>query len=385
MHRLRVVRVGLPGRLHLRGGRRQHRGGAVLPRGTVRARLPDQLPALHPVRAVHRSVPHPRADHDQRVRERRRQPGKPDLDQGAAGRAAAAGHGGAAAPEAARRDRAGLLPARHLRGGGQPPGGRGGPSRDGRPMSHSMVLASGMAAETQNLTFWILAVVSVAAALAMVLAPRAVHCAVLLAIVMLSLAVLYALLGAPFLAFVQVIVYTGAVLMLFLFVLMIVGVSSRDSLVETIRGQRLAAGLVGIGLLVLLSLTVGHAAIGPASPVGPSYSATNVNGLAKLIFTTYVYPFEITAALLITAALGAMVLAHRERTSPRLSQRVRARKRISGTHPTPLPGPGTYARHNAVDMPALLPDGTPAKLSVSEVITGPSPDEQDIPALASSN
>ena len=59
----------------------------------------------------------------------------------------------------------------------------------------------------------------------MVLARRAVHCAVLLAIVMLSLAVLYALLGAPFLAFVQVIVYTGAVLMLFLFVLMIVGVT----------------------------------------------------------------------------------------------------------------------------------------------------------------
>ena len=106
--------------------------------------------------------------------------------------------------------------------------------------NHPMVLASGMAAETQSLTFWILAVVAVAAALAMVLARRAVHCALLLAVVMLSLAVLYALLGAPFLAFVQVIVYTGAVLMLFLFVLMIVGVHSRDSLVETIRGQRLA-------------------------------------------------------------------------------------------------------------------------------------------------
>src|SRR6202034_4917752 len=86
--------------------------------------------------------------------------------------------------------------------------------------------------------FWILAVVAVAAALGMVLARRAVHCAVLLAVVMLSLAVLYAMLGAPFLAFVQVIVYTGAVLMLFLFVLMIVGVHSADSLVETIRGQR---------------------------------------------------------------------------------------------------------------------------------------------------
>jgi NADH-quinone oxidoreductase subunit J len=237
-------------------------------------------------------------------------------------------------------------------------------------MNHGMVLASGMAAETQSLAFWILAVVSVAAALAMVLAPRAVHCAVLLAIVMLSLAVLYALLGAPFLAFVQVIVYTGAVLMLFLFVLMIVGVSSRDSLVETIRGQRLAAGLVGIGLLVLLSLVIGHAAIGPGAPVGPNYSATNVQGLATLIFTTYVYPFEVTSALLITAALGAMVLAHRELLRPKPTQRTMSRRRVASGRSAPLPGPGTYARHNAVDMPALLPDGSQSELSVSPVISG---------------
>jgi NADH-quinone oxidoreductase subunit J len=237
-------------------------------------------------------------------------------------------------------------------------------------MSHGMVLASGMAAETQSLAFWILAVVAVAAALAMVLVPRAVHCAVLLAIVMLCLAVLYALLGAPFLAFVQVIVYTGAVLMLFLFVLMIVGVSSRDSLVETIRGQRLAAGLVGIGLLVLLSLIIGHAAIGPAAPVGANYSASNVDGLARLIFTTYVFPFEVTSALLITAALGAMVLAHRERTGPKPTQRQLSRLRIASGHSAPLPGPGTYARHNAVDMPALLPDGSQSELSVSPVLSG---------------
>src|SRR5215472_7450308 len=237
-------------------------------------------------------------------------------------------------------------------------------------MNHSTILALGMAAETQNLVFWVLAVVSVAAGLGMVLARRAVHCAVLLAVVMLSLAVLYALLGAPFLAFVQVIVYTGAVLMLFLFVLMIVGVSSRDSLVETIRGQRLAAGLVGIGLLILLSLAIGHTAIGPASPVGPNYSATNVDAIAKLIFTTYVYPFEVTSALLITAALGAMVLAHRERTRPKPTQRTLSRLRIASGRSAPLPGPGTYARHNAVDMPALLPDGSQSELSVSPVISG---------------
>jgi len=233
-----------------------------------------------------------------------------------------------------------------------------------------MVLAVGAGAETQTLAFWILAVVAVAAALGMVLARRAVHCAILLAAVMLSLAVLYLLQGAPFLAFVQVIVYTGAVLMLFLFVLMIVGVSAKDSLVETIRGQRLAAAVVGIFLFVLLALVIGHAAIGPAASSGAAYSTGNLQSLARLIFTTYVFPFEVTSALLITAALGAMVLAHRERLKPKPTQRELATRRVTSGSPTPLPGPGTYARHNAVDMPALLPDGSPSELSVSPVIAG---------------
>jgi NADH-quinone oxidoreductase subunit J len=235
-------------------------------------------------------------------------------------------------------------------------------------MNHGTVLAVGQAAETENLAFWVLAVMSVAAALGMVLARRAVHCAVLLAVIMLSLAALYAELGAPFLAFVQIIVYTGAVLMLFLFVLMIVGVSSRDSLVETIRGQRFWTGVVAIGLLVLLALVIGHAAIGPAAPSTAANSASNLPGIATLIFTTYVFPFEVTSALLITAALGAMVLAHRERTKPKPTQRELARLRVASGRPAPLPGPGVYALHDAVDMPALLPDGTPSDLSVSPVI-----------------
>ena len=102
----------------------------------------------------------------------------------------------------------------------------------------------GPAAETTRLVaYWILAILAVAAALGMILARKAVHCALMLAVVMLSLAVMYAMLGAPFLAFVQVIVYTGAVLMLFLFVLMIVGITAADSTIETIRGQRLWAAL----------------------------------------------------------------------------------------------------------------------------------------------
>jgi NADH-quinone oxidoreductase subunit J len=232
-----------------------------------------------------------------------------------------------------------------------------------------MLLAEGAAAATQSTTFWVLAVISVAGALGVVLARKAVHCAVLLAAVMLSLAVLYALAGAPFLAFVQVIVYTGAVLMLFLFVLMIVGVTSADSVVETIKGQRLAAGLGGIGLLVLLCLVVGKAVIGPAAKAGANLGSGNVGGLAALIFTKYVFPFEVTSALLITAALGAMVLAHREPTSPKPTQRDLSIRRMTSGRPAPLPGPGTYALHNAVDMPALLPDGSHASRSLSATMT----------------
>ncbi|MEV4004939.1 NADH-quinone oxidoreductase subunit J [Actinomadura sp. NPDC049753] len=217
--------------------------------------------------------------------------------------------------------------------------------------------------------FWLLAIVSVLAALGMIFMRKAVHSALLLATVMLCLAALYAIQNAPFLAFVQVIVYTGAVLMLFLFVLMLVGVSSTDSLVETIRGQRFWAAIAAVGFLVLLTVGVGNAALGGSAGLNQANSEGNVIGLARLLFSKYVFAFEATSALLITAALGAMVLAHRERTEPKPTQKDLSRQRfLSGSHPGPLPGPGTYARHNAVDMPALLPDGTPSELSVNPVI-----------------
>jgi NADH-quinone oxidoreductase subunit J len=235
-------------------------------------------------------------------------------------------------------------------------------------VSHPLLLASPGSNFTELAAWWILAITAVGAAIGMIFTRRAVHCAVLLAVVMLILAAMYAMQGAPFLAFVQVIVYTGAVLMLFLFVMMIVGVSSADSIIETIKGQRFWAALAGIALLVLLIIVVGHAAIGPAAPSGPRNSSANVTDLAALIFTKYVFPFEITSALLITAALGAMVLAHRERTSPKPTQRTLSKRRVASGRPAPLPGPGTYARHNAVDMPALLPDGSTSRLSVSGVL-----------------
>ena len=216
--------------------------------------------------------------------------------------------------------------------------------------------------------WWILAVLAVAAAAAMILVRQAVHCALMLAVVMLSLAVMYAMQGAPFLAMVQVIVYTGAVLMLFLFVVMLIGITSAESLKETIAGQRLWAGLAGFGLVVLLIVGIGHAAIGSAAPQTAQNGVDNMTGLAQLIFTTYVFPFEVTSALLITAALGAMVLAHRERTSPKPTQRDVARRKIASGQVAPEPPPGVYALHNAVDMPAMLPDGTTTARSVSDAV-----------------
>src|SRR5918999_2889740 len=218
--------------------------------------------------------------------------------------------------------------------------------------------------------FWVIAVVSVPAALGMIFARKAVYCALLLAVVMLSLATAYAVLEAPFLAFVQVIVYTGAVLMLFLFVIMLVGVSSSDSLIETIRGQRLWAAIAGLGFIVLLVIGLGQATLPQARGLAGPNRDGNAFGLANLIFTKYVFAFEVTSVLLITAALGAMVLAHRERRTPKPTQKDLSKRRFLGDHPTPLPGPGTYARHNAVDMPALLPDGSVSELSVNPVIGG---------------
>jgi len=238
------------------------------------------------------------------------------------------------------------------------------------------VLASGLhTSGSEAAIFWIFGPLAVLAALGMVFSRNTVHGALLLGGVMLALAVFYAAQDAPFLAFVQVIVYTGAVMMLFLFVLMLVGVDTRDSLVETLRGQRVAAALAGIGFLLLLFAGFAHASIHtsvglhdanyPTDSSGSVETGGNILQIAKLLFTRYVWAFEITSALLITAALGAMVLAHRERHEPKRTQLELMRERFKlGTHPTPLPGPGIYARHNAVDTPALLPDGSASELSV---------------------
>ncbi len=239
-----------------------------------------------------------------------------------------------------------------------------------------------MTAET--VVFWVLAVVSVAGALGVVAAPKAVYSALFLAATMICLAILYVTQDALFLGVVQVVVYTGAVMMLFLFVVMLIGVDSAESLVETIRGQRVAALVAGLGFGVLLIAGIGTLSSTGFTGLAKANEGGNVQGLAALIFTKYLWAFELTSALLITAALGAMVLAHRERFERRKSQRELAEERFHGigsasafpaAYPSTRPGSGVYARHNAVDIPARLPDGSDAEMSVSAILPRRSPDD----------
>ncbi|WP_225848750.1 NADH-quinone oxidoreductase subunit J [Streptomyces sp. HPF1205] len=234
-----------------------------------------------------------------------------------------------------------------------------------------LAAAASQTSTGEAVQFWLLGTVAVLGALGTVLMRKAVHSALSLAGTMIVLAVFYLAQGAYFLGVVQIVVYTGAIMMLFLFVVMLVGITAADSLKETLKGQRWLAAACGLGFGILLIAGIANASLDTFTGVGKANAAHggNVPGLARLLFTNYVWAFEITGALLITAAIGAMVLTHRERTEERRTQRELAEARVrEGKQVTPLPAPGTYARHNAVDIPALLPDGRIAELSVSSTL-----------------
>ncbi|GAA3056874.1 hypothetical protein GCM10020000_44270 [Streptomyces olivoverticillatus] len=187
---------------------------------------------------------------------------------------------------------------------------------------------------------------------------------------MIVLAVFYLANGAYFLGVVQIIVYTGAIMMLFLFVVMLVGVTAADSLKETIRGQRWLAALCALGFGVLLFAGIANASLRSFDGLGQANSGGNVQGIAALLFTKYVFAFEITGALLITAAVGgpwSSPTASAPSAPPTQRELSVARVR-RGKQVPPLPAPGVYARHNAVDVPGLLPDGTPSELTVNATL-----------------
>ena len=175
--------------------------------------------------------------------------------------------------------------------------------------------------------FWVFvitAVIALASAGSVVVLRNAVHAALMLVINFFAIAVLYAALEAQFLAVVQIVVYAGAIMVLFLFVLMLLGISSETRFTQRVRGQKTAAVLLGLGLLIVLVGAGAGQYLGPDA-VCPAAGETgdlcvgletrnsngNVAGVGRLLFTTYMWPFEATSALLVIAALGAIVLGKR--------------------------------------------------------------------------
>jgi NADH-quinone oxidoreductase subunit J len=223
----------------------------------------------------------------------------------------------------------------------------------------------------EQIAFWILAPLALAGGLGMVFAKNAVHSALWLVLTMLCLGCLYMAQGAEFLGFAQIIVYTGAIMMLFLFVLMLTGRDAGDSVIEVLRGQRITAAAVGIGFVALLVAGLVRALWNtPSVGLGPVMAERGpIGSLAASLFTDYLFPFELTSALLITAAVGAMVLAHVERApGEKRTQRQRVHQRMRSDRMSPLPGPGVFATSSSNATPALLPDGSIAPGSVSRLV-----------------
>ncbi len=201
--------------------------------------------------------------------------------------------------------------------------------------------------------FWILAPIALGTGLAMVLMPNPIHAALMLVINFFTIAVLYAVLEAQFLATIQIIVYAGAIMVLFLFVLMLLGVSREQPFVERLPGQKPAAVVLGVALLVALAVGVAGPYMGSGSACNVPAQATapdevpcaglaaanrpgNVEGLGTLLFTDYVWPFEVTSVLLVIAALGAMVLGRKHEDPADLVDRVTEadRTRVAAGAPT---------------------------------------------------
>jgi len=165
-----------------------------------------------------------------------------------------------------------------------------------------------------NVVFWVFAPISVASAIGMLIQRNAVHAALFLVVNFFCIAVFYLLLGAPFLFAVQIVVYAGAIMVLFLFVIMLLGVERSEDLREKLVAQRPVAIALGLGFAAEVFFAV-RAAVGLGTKAPSGFDVVNRPGypqaLARVLFRSYFVPFEATSVLLIVAAVAAMVLATR--------------------------------------------------------------------------
>ncbi|MEI7479347.1 MAG: NADH-quinone oxidoreductase subunit J [Actinomycetes bacterium] len=167
--------------------------------------------------------------------------------------------------------------------------------------------------------FVLSAALSLAGAIGILMVKNPVHAALSLVMTLFGIAVAFIELQADFLAAVQIIVYAGAIVVLFLFVIMFLGVDKREDLsVEPIVGQRPTAVLLVVGLMAsIIALgIIGHFEVGPLSQTAElTGGAGNVADLGRAVFTTYLFAFEATAGLLVIAVIGAVVLARKSDVS----------------------------------------------------------------------
>ena len=169
--------------------------------------------------------------------------------------------------------------------------------------------------------FFVVAALTLGSALGVVLARNPVHSALLLVVTLVSVAVFFVMQDADLLAAVQIIVYAGAIVVLFLFVIMLLGVDRRESFEERLPYQRVTALALGAIVLAEILFLAGHQWVtgkvaGPADAIkGGSAVGGNVERVARVLFTDFLWPFEITAALLVLAVIGAVVLARRSRNA----------------------------------------------------------------------
>ncbi len=219
-----------------------------------------------------------------------------------------------------------------------------------------------MSGPGEAVLFWIVGSMMVAGALGVLMFRKAAYAVLSMVVVMVGMAILYFALQAPFNAAVQVIVYTGAILMLFLFVIMMIGLGATDGYLDQRRGYLAAAGAFGAALALMMVSAIFAATVpGPGTISEDPYSNTPVTGLAVYLFQEHWLTIQVTAALLITAAIGAVLLTHSDNLGPKLSQRTVAKARMmlfkqSGRHIGQQPPPGVWASGNAVDNPSIAGD-----------------------------
>ncbi|MDP9330093.1 MAG: NADH-quinone oxidoreductase subunit J [Actinomycetota bacterium] len=186
-----------------------------------------------------------------------------------------------------------------------------------------------------NLVFWVFAPISVASAIGLLVMRNAVHSALFLIVNFFTLAVFYLLLGAPFLFAVQIIVYAGAIMVLFLFVIMLLGVEGSEPARDRLRVQKPVAIALGVAFAAEIAAAV-RAGVGFATKAPGGFDKVNAGGnpqaVAKVLFERYFFPFEVTSILLIVAAIAAMVLAQRK---SRVITQAELETRAAMTSPAP--------------------------------------------------